>query len=563
MNNNIINSPKKNTQDLIIYSFVTFIIILYFFFNIKIHMHESYLYALGAEKIIDIKESHLLASPWLRELPPFGSFHPNHPGMNFLVTTIKKILSIFNLDFNAISIIVAVNTIAGLIGAYFVHKILKFFEIEKDRSILFSLLLLMTGIYWYSSKSAESYITANMFTTISIYHYLKYQKNLLKRDLTLSSFAISLGIIFHSLYFFVLIFQALIIYFHNKEYIKSFLKSLYVPFISIITFYIFPIIYKFNIWNPVKWLKIFFFYGDEMGVWTYQNSSLAHDTYSLTIEPIVSGVFHMLYSFVEGMNSYSSTLRIVTFLILLFLVKRIISQKAYADRQKNIFIFIFIFYFVLTTFILHLPYDITYWIFVIPSLIILSAISFKNVSKIFLASLVFIIGVNTFIFDIYPKYMVDEKKYFHLNVIHKEIQKQQIDQVIFLINDTYAETSYLNYYGIIWQTIFNQNNITSIERLQNSPKFYIDVNDFEKIYQELEIDKKYLIVTNKSYDKDLNQSIFSFFNSSRFKLLNQTSIKHHFNPTLDKTSEMEHDIWYKFDQVGKSWNLDLFTLIKK
>lgn len=292
-----------------------------------------------------------------------------------------------------------------------------------------------------------------------------------------------------------------------------------------------------------------------MGIWKQQISDFDNFILDGIFIPIFSGIFHFLYSHIEGMNPFSTILRGL-YLIFIFISIYINHRtKESTEQLKLTFMNIWIsIYFILTCFVLNLPYDITYWIFLTPAVIFhIAFFTQKKPLILFLATILFL--TNNFIYDIYPKYKVSPDKYFFINDI-QDYQKNT-DKILFIINDTLAQTSYLNYYGIIHQL----NNTSNLKDKLVTPiidEFLLE----ERLVQLMSTNNEILVIFNPSHDGSFEDKFLKILSRHSLKLSPRPDLIKAFNPLYDKTSEMEHSHWYKFSQIGESWHLKMFKLIK-
>ena len=94
----------------------------------------------------------------------------------------------------------------------------------------------------------------------------------------------------------------------------------------------------------------------------------------------------------------------------------------------------------------------------------------------------------------------------------------------------YAETKYLNYYGMIWS-------------LKNDPMFK----------------KNQIIVDNNELLRKIDN-----LSAIKYEKTRAANFRHFYNPLLDKNSEFHHEEnWFDLGPLGKSWvmNLDLYEKI--
>lgn len=212
----------------------------------------------------------------------------------------------------------------------------------------------------------------------------------------------------------------------------------------------------------------------------------------------------------------------------------------------------FLVYFILTAYILHLPYDITYWIFASPAIIYFVVISLGNRNILILITFL-VIFLNNFLLDISPKNKVDLPQYFFTDKIF-ELSKET-NKIQFIINDSKAQTSYLNYYGII-------NQAREDLRLQSKLESPI-IDEYqleEKLTSLLLQNSETLIIYNPTYDHTFENKLEPIISRLNGIITRLPALQRVFDPKLDKTSEMEHEPWYKFSQVNQTWELKVLKV---
>ena len=158
---------------------------------------------------------------------------------------------------------------------------------------------------------------------------------------------------------------------------------------------------------------------------------------------------------------------------------------------------------------------------------------------------------GNFINDIYPKMTVNEDQYFFVDKISEEMKDES--QMAIVIFDSFAETSYLNYFGIVWA-------------IKHHPSFankhieiIVDNVELDHKLQELTKDgKKLFVLRNSPGEADKIDPMNKAIADVGYKLVKKIELRHHFNEKLDKTSEFQHvEVWYDLGPVGQSWLMHL------
>lgn len=514
-------------------------------------MHEAYVYSGAMEGFFDVTEGHYGLSPWLVNYNKFGNYHPDHPLLHFLGKILKDFLSLFSINLPGIKAVAAINTLTGLAGGVLFFKIMKRVTKDKIFATLMTVILMFSDIYWFGAKSGEGYTSGQCFNLLSIYLIFKYLEE--KKISYIFYQALSLGVAmaFHSLFVFMIIPQFLLFLRVDR---KNLLKVGGIIFSIIfafgISFYILPLYFHVGAKTLGEMIKVFLFYSDEMGVWTQHVHSLFSIVWGLILYPFVTGVYHLIYTVLEGYHAIWLLFRLILIVVGYKAFRMAIKDRA---PETRFILWWFATYFIFTCYILFLPYDITYWLFLMPGFIFILSFYFKNLKyrNAWALGLALVLFTGNFINDIYPKMIVDEKKYFFVDRIADEVKDES--QMAIVIFDSYAETSYLNYYGIIWS-------------LKHDPFFankhieiIIDNVDMDKKLKDLTKDgKKLYVLRNSPGAPEKVEPVEEAIANIGYKLVKNTELRHRFNQKLDKTSEFQHiDAWYDLGPVGHSWLMNL------
>lgn len=519
------------------------IIVVYFYFSVKIHMYESYLYALSAKKIIDIKEAFFFLNPWLEKLSNFEDYHPNHP----LLTLISNFISNkYRTDILHTSSLI--NTISALISSFVFFKILELYNENFIKNAIASTMPLFFSIYWYNSHSGEAYTSGGLFILIAFYILLKTQsKNIIIASL-LFGFSVSTAICFHSLYFFPsLLLLPIFIYFFDigpKEKLFFILSSITIIGSICTFFYIIPVYCKIGAESFEQVLQIFSFYKEEMGIWSKSNTN----NLGFLLFPLYSGLFHIAQSTIDGPQFFLYPLRAMFILLLIYsLVK---TLRGSFNKFTAFFIFYFLFFFIFTSYILYLPYDITYWGFVsFPiSFILCSSINTRMLFMTF-----FIILITTFINTILPQHYANASQHFgSTKLLEIAASTYKTDALVFNIYDSTSTTSYQNYLGLIWETR---------SKLNIKSYFIIDQRKYEnKMNFITKNHSNFLLIENVTNVDKLSNEKYEINERLKINLKHLFTLKTEYNPALDRTSEMEHEqVWYDQGPMFKHWNYYIYT----
>lgn len=519
-----------------------------FIIPIKIHLYESYLYLLSASGLIDIKSAHSYNNPLIANLPSFVNYHPNHPLLILISSNLSKIA--FGL--NTITISILINKIFGLFSALVLYKILS--EDFKDQitNILLSASFLFIDIFWYNSNASEGYVSGMFFLLLSFWLLIKAKDSKSKTLPLLHGLSLGLSIGFHSLYLFPGLIQLFLYFFYIKQLKNNYkfvILSSSIIFTLGLLIYIFPTFYIFKLSSLKDYFDLFTFYSNEMGAWTKNiNKDL-----NFYLFPVYSGLFHILQTTFDGSHSISILLRIIFLFLFLFSFKNIFLKNLIA----NYFFFCFLFFFIFTAFILYLPYDITYWTFTSASVIVIIRFGIdrlkykKVVAFVFLVSLI----LNNLINDILPKYQVNTEKYFFIDRIAHLTQKYKADEIGFNLYDSVSTNSYQNYYGLVWSF----NHIKSHKKISFVS---VDHDKLEENLNKIVSSKKSLIlIENETDDLNLNSKKLDLFHKLNLKFEVIDTFTKVFEPSLDKSSEMEHDKnWYDQGPIGASWKYTVYLI---
>lgn len=554
--NFVTNMPKYLVQALWVIC-----LFIYFYFTINVHMHESYVYAGSLEGFFDITHGHLGVSPWLKEYNPFGIYHPNHPLLHLLAFLVKKGFALVNLQLTALELVTAINTLTGFFGGLFFYRILMLFTKDKIFATLMSLVLLFSDMYWFLSKSGEAYVSGQCFNILSTYYVFKYLREQKVKYIFYQAISLAISISFHSLFVFMLIPQLFLFYsLHKIEKTKKFLQISSIVFFTIlffgIIFYILPLYYHVGAKSLGEMIKIFLMYGEEMGVWTQEINDTWQFFSQIIVIPFFSGILHFSYGLLDGVSTVSLFLRAVLIILIFWVLVKSFKVKKLENQYMIIW---FMQYFLFTCYILFLPYDMTYWIFLLPPFIFMLFYQLKDskINRYLPRLLVLIFFFNNFAFDIYPKYRVEKEDYFQVKQIGKEIG--DVENLGVLIFDSYAETSYLNYYGIIW-------SLKNDPMLKNKKiEIIIDNNELSRKIDFLSRENKsFYILSNNTVHEPSLKELHDKLSAINYKKTRATNFRHFYNPILDKTSEFQHEeSWFDLGPIGKSWvmNLDFYEKI--
>ncbi|QDK40078.1 hypothetical protein DOM21_01110 [Bacteriovorax stolpii] len=541
----------EQSQKRAFYCLWGFVIFVYLFFNIKIHMHESYVYSGAMEGFFDVTHGHYGVSPWLVNYNAFGNYHPDHPLLHLLGKLLKDFLALFSIQLLGIKAVSSINTITGLMGGFFFYKIMKRFTKDQIFATLMTVVLMFTDIFWFGAKSGEGYTSGQCFNLLSMYLIFKYIEERKTSYIVYQAISLGVAMAFHSLFVFMLIPQFLIFWRADR---KNILKVGSIIFAIIfafgMAFYILPLYFYIGAKSLGEMIKVFLFYSDEMGVWTKSAYSLFSIVWGLILYPFVTGVYHLIYTVLEGYHAVWLFFRLVLIVIGYKALKMALRDKAHETRFMLCW---FAIYFIFTSYILFLPYDITYWLFLMPAFIFILSFYFKklkyrNAWALGLATLLF---TGNFINDIYPKMIVNEDKYFFVDKISEEMKDES--QMAIIIFDSFAETSYLNYFGIVWA-------------IKHHPSFadkhieiIVDNVELDRKLQELTKDgKKLFVLRNSPGEAEKVEPMNKAIADIGYKLVKKTELRHHFNEKLDKTSEFQHvEAWYDLGPVGQSWLMHL------
>ena len=547
----IFSNVTEESQNKVFYVLWAIVIFIYLCFNIKIHMHESYVYAGALEGFFDVTEGHYGISPWLVNYNKFGIYHPNHPLLHFLGKFLQIIAGIFNYKLSAISAVSFINTLTGLCGGFLFFKIAQMHFKDKMFATLMALVLMFCDIYWFGAKSGEGYPSGQCFNLLSIYFIFKYFQEKKISYIYFQALSLGIAMAFHSLYVFMLIPQFYLFFAKDKKNLLKISSIIFsIIFIFGMSFYILPLYFHVGAKSLGEMIKIFLFYSDEMGVWTQSIHSFFSIVWGLILYPFVTGVYHLAYTVLEGYHWVFLLGRLILIYMGYKAFKKALSEKVIETR---FIIFWFATYFIFTSYILFLPYDITYWQFLMPAFVFILAhffkdLKFRNLSLLVLASVLFI---GNFINDIYPKMKVDTDKYFLIDQITKEIKDDT--QIAIVIYDSFAETSYLNYYGIIWS--IKHHPAMSGKNI----KIIIDDVDLKTKLDELTPNgEKLFILSNTPGEPDKKIPLEKALAEKKYKLVKKNELRHDFDEKLDKTSEFQHiEHWYDLGPEGLSWFMNL------
>ncbi len=528
-----------------------FVVFVYLFFNIKIHMHESYVYSGAMEGFFDVTHGHYGVSPWLVNYNAFGNYHPDHPLLHLLGKILKDFIALFSIDLPGIKAVSAINTVTGLLGGFFFYKIMKRFTKDQIFATLMTVVLMFTDIFWFGAKSGEGYTSGQCFNLLSMYLIFKYLEE--KKSSYIVYQAISLGIAmaFHSLFVFMLIPQFLFFWRADRKNILKVGSIIFAIIFSFgMAFYILPLYFYIGAKSLSEMIKVFLFYSDEMGVWTKNAYSLYSIVWGLILYPFVTGVYHLFYTVLEGYHAVWLFFRLVLIVIGYKALKMALKDKPHETRFMLCW---FATYFIFTSYILFLPYDITYWLFLMPAFIFILSFYFKKLKyrNAWALGLAAVLFTGNFINDIYPKMTVNEDQYFFVDKISEEMKDES--QMAIVIFDSFAETSYLNYFGIVWA-------------IKHHPSFankhieiIVDNVELDHKLQELTKDgKKLFVLRNSPGEADKIDPMNKAIADVGYKLVKKIELRHHFNEKLDKTSEFQHvEVWYDLGPVGQSWLMHL------
>lgn len=518
-------------------------------------MHESYVYSGALEGFFDVTEGHLGVSPWLRDFYPFGVYHPNHPLLHLLGYVMIKGLQVFGWKLSALNAVVAINTMFGILGIVYFYRLLRLFTSEKIFATLMSCVLMFSDMYWFLSKSGEAYVSGQCFNILATYYIIKYSRERKLRYVLYQAICLGISMAFHSLFVFMLLPQFYIFYnIGDKKFNKNFFKIAGIVFVTIllfgVIFYILPLYFSIGARSFGQMTKVFLLYGEEMGVWTKPFSSIWKFLTQIVILPFFSGMLHFSYGILDGINPLNIFFRSLLILSFIWIFWKSFKNKSIENRYMLTW---FWFYFLFTCYILFLPYDMTYWIFILPPFVFMLFLCLKDLSirKFLPFTIVAILFLNNFFADILPKYLAKEETYFQVNHIADEVE--DANQMAIVIFDSFAESSYLNYYGIIWT-------------IKNNPKFanmkieiIIDNNELDKKINKLSLsgEKFYVLknITERATSlKELDDKLLMV----NYKKTKASSFRYFYNPKLDKTSEFQHETnWYDLGPINQSWLMSL------
>lgn len=528
-----------------------FVVFVYLFFNIKIHMHEAYVYSGAMEGFFDVTHGHYGVSPWLANYNEFGNYHPDHPLLHLLGKMLKDFLSLLSIKITGIQTVSLINTMTGLGSGFLFFKIMNKVTKDKMFATLMTVVLMFSDIYWFGAKSGEGYTSGQCFNLLSIYLIFKYLEEKKISYIVYQALSLGVAMAFHSLFVFMLIPQFFLFLRADK---KNILKVGAIIFAIIfafgMSFYILPLYFHIGAKSLDEMIKVFLFYSDEMGVWTQHVHSLFSIVWGLILYPFVTGVYHLIFTVLEGYHFIWLFFRLVLIVIAYKAFRMVMKDKS---NEARFMLWWFATYFIFTCYILFLPYDITYWLFLMPGFIFILSFYFKSLKcrNAWTLGLALVLFTGNFINDIYPKMAIDEDKYFFVDQISSEVKDDT--QMAIIIFDTFAETSYLNYYGIIWaikhHPFFANKQIEII----------VDNVEIDKKLKDLTKDgKKLFVLRNSPGEPEQVEPVNEAINRLGYHLVKSTELRHHFNEKLDKSSEFQHiDAWYDLGPVGHSWLMHL------
>lgn len=518
-------------------------------------MHESYVYAGALEGFFDTTEGHLGMSPWLRDYYSYGVYHPNHPLLHLLGYVLQKGFQILGWKLTALNAVIAINTIFGIFGIVFFYRLLRLFTSEKLFATLMSFVLMFSDMYWFLSKSGEAYVSGQCFNILATYFIIKFSRERKLKYVLYQAICLGISMAFHSLFVFMLLPQFYIFYnIENKKFSKSFFKIAGIVFVTMllfgISFYILPLYFSIGAKSLSQMTKVFLLYGDEMGVWTKPFNGLWQFLTQVVILPFFSGTLHFSYGILDGIRPINIFFRGLLILSFSWIFWKSFRNKSIENRYMLLW---FLFYFVFTCYILFLPYDMTYWVFILPPFVFMLFLCLKDLSsrKFFPFMIVIILFFNNFFSDILPKYLAEEESYFQVNHIADEVV--DANQMAIVIFDSFAESSYLNYYGIIWT-------------LKTDPKFakmkieiIIDNNDLDKKINKLSLNgEKFYVLKNMTERRASLKELDDKLLAINYTQTKASTFRYFYNPKLDKTSEFQHESsWYDLGPINQSWLMSL------
>lgn len=571
------SNAQKQRETYALATFWACVVGVYLVFGLRIHMHETYAYASSAMGLFDFKEGHLAVSPWLANYGAFGAYHPNHPLLNILGLALLRPVQAGFASVDLIQILASINTLAALGGACMFYRLLEFlYPRERVFHSLIVALWLFLDINWFSAQSGEGYIAGQCFAWTATYCLFRYLREPRRARALLYAGCFGVSFAFHAKFALLLPLHIWMVTTATKGARSeakrrevraplAWVSAILLAFVS--AFYFLPYFFHLQARTPVEMVRLFFFYGDEMGAWTQPFQGLGDGVVKLLLLPAVSGLVHLHYAALDGVDGPTWAARALLLLASLLAVTRVAKSR---DRVDRFFLAWFLLYFSLTAFIIHIPTDLTYWTFTAPAFVFLLGQGLRGLphKSVWAGALVAIFFLINFAYDIYPKHRADPETYFHLDRIKAQLAPagspahspahSNDTAIVFALNDTYAETSYVNYFGMVWHAAQDP-TLKSLARV-----VILDAIAMETKLRDVAAQHpRLLVISNPGWKSGTDQALIDTLARLGYRRGPSETVEQLYRPELDKTSEFYHPR-FLFDSgpLGERWPIFLTTYVR-